>query len=68
MIIANRVEHIRYGAIRLDQKELRGIIRLDKSRVKACGEKRDKSERSENITEREKILAKREKKSVVRRS
>ena len=60
-----RFEQIRDGEIRPDQTELRGIIRLDQSGVKASGEKRGRSEQSENITEREKRRAKREKKSVV---
>ena len=37
---AIRVEHIRYLASRLEQIELRGVIRLEKSRVKASGEKK----------------------------
>ena len=41
---------------------------MEQSGVKASGEKRGRSERSENITEREKNNAKREKKIVVRRS
>ena len=41
---------------------------MDQIRVKASEKKRGRSERSKNITERDKIPAKREKKSVVRRS
>ena len=41
---------------------------MEQSRVKASGEKRGRSERSKNITQREKSLVKTEKKSVVRRS
>ena len=44
------------------------MIRLEQSGVKASGEKRGRLEKSKNITEREKIHAKREKKSLVRRS
>ena len=40
---------------------------MEQSGVKASGEKRGRSEQSEKITKREKIRAKREKKSVVRR-
>ena len=58
---AIRAEHIRHGATRLEHTELMGIIRLEQSVVKASGEKRDRSERSKNITEREKSRAKREK-------
>ena len=65
---AIRVEHIIDGEIRLQQIDLRGIIILEQIGVKASGEKRDRSEQSDNITEREKSRAKREKKSVVRRS
>ena len=36
---AIRVEQIRDGAIRLDNTDLRGMIRLDQSGVKASGEK-----------------------------
>ena len=36
---AIRVEHIRDGAIRSDQKELRKMITLEQSRVKASGGK-----------------------------
>ena len=60
------VDHIRYGASRLEHTKLRRMIRLEKSRVKASGEKRDILERSENITQRENSRSKREKKSVVR--
>ena len=42
------------------------MIILEQSGVKASGEKRGRSEQSENITEREKSRAKRENKSVVR--
>ena len=38
MIRAIRVEHIRDGASRSEQTELRGMIRLDQSGVKARGE------------------------------
>ena len=62
------VEKIRYGEIRLEQTELRGIIRLEQSGVKASGEKRGISEQSENITQRENSCAKTENKSVVIRS
>ena len=34
-----RVEHMRDGEIRLEQTELRGMIRLEQSGVKASGEK-----------------------------
>ena len=64
---AIRVEQIRDGESRLEQKELRGMIRLDQRGVKVSGEKRGRSEQSKNITEREKSHAKIEKKSVVRR-
>ena len=43
------VDHIRYGASRSEQTELRGMLRLEQSRVKASGEKHGRSERSENI-------------------
>ena len=36
---AIRVENIRYVATRSDQTDMRGIIRLDQSRVKASEEK-----------------------------
>ena len=49
---AIRVEQIRYGERRLEQTELRRMIRLEQSRVKASDEKRGRSEWSENITER----------------
>ena len=52
----------------MEQTELRGMIRLYQSGVKASGEKRGISEQIDNIVEREKIRAKRENKSVVRRS
>ena len=61
------VEHIRDGSRISDQTELRGMIRLEQIGVKASGEKCGGSERSENITEREKSRSKREKKIVVRR-
>ena len=60
------IEQIIDGERRSDQAELRGMIRLDQSGVKASGEKRGRSEQSENITEREKRRAKRENKSLVR--
>ena len=63
-----RVEQIRDGESILDQTELIRMIRLDQSGVKASGEKRGRSEQSNNVTEREKSRAKREKKSVARRS
>ena len=47
---------------------MREMIRLYQSGVKASVEKRSRSERSKNITEREKIHAKREQKSVVIKS
>ena len=53
-----RVEHIRDGASRLEQIELREITRLDLSGVKASGEKRGRSERIKNTTQKEKIRAK----------
>ena len=53
-----RVEHIRDGYIRSEQTELRGMIRLEQSGVKASGEKRGRLEKSKNITERENIRAK----------
>ena len=56
-----RVEQIRYGSSRSGQIDLRGMIRLENSRVKASGEKRVRSERSENITDREKSRAKKRK-------
>ena len=65
---AIRVEQIRDGASRSEHTELRGIIRLEQSGVKASGEKRGRSERSENIAEIDKSHAKRENKIVVRRS
>ena len=58
------VEHIRYGTGRLDQTELRGIIRLEQSGVKESGEKRGRSERSKNITERERRAVPKEKMKV----
>ena len=60
------VEHIRYGASRSKQTQLRGMIRLEQSGVKSSGDKCDRSERSENIRDRQKSRAKREKKTVVR--
>ena len=62
------LEHIRDVSSISQQTELRVIIRLKQSGVKASGEKRGRSERSEKITEIEKIRVKRENKSVVRRS
>ena len=44
------------------------MIRLDHCKVKASGEKRGRSEQRKDITEKEQSLAKREKKSIVRRS
>ena len=63
---AIRVDQIRDGEIRLEQTDLRGTIRFEQSRVKKRGEKRGRSDQSENITQREKSRAKREKKNVVR--
>ena len=37
----------------MEQTELKGMIRLEQIGVKASGEKRGRSERSENITKRE---------------
>ena len=68
MIGAIRFEQIRDGASRSEHTELRGMIRLEESEEKESGEKRGRSERSKNITEREKSRAKREDKIVVRRS
>ena len=68
MIRAITVEQIRDGESRSDQTDLRGMIILDQSGVKESGEKRSRSEQSENITERERSRAKRENKSVVIRS
>ena len=62
------VDHIRDRASRSEQTELKVMIRLEQSGVKTRGEKRGRSDQSENITEREKSRSKREKKSVVRRS
>ena len=62
------VDHIRYGSSRSEQTKLRRIIRLEKRGVKANGEKRDRLERSENITEKENSRSKRETKIVVIRS
>ena len=53
-------EKNRDGEIRLEQADLRGIIRLEHIRVNASGEKRCRFERRKNITEREKSGAKRE--------
>ena len=50
---AIRVENIRDGASRLEQIELRRMIRLEQIVVKASREKRGRSERRKNITERE---------------
>ena len=44
------------------------MTRLEQSGVKSSGGKSGRLEQSKNITEREKIHAKREKKSLVRRS
>ena len=52
MIRAIIVEQIRDGESRSEQTELRGMIRLEQSRVKASGKKRGRSEQSKNITER----------------
>ena len=60
------VEKIRDEETRSEQTELREIIRLEQSEVKASGEKRDKYDQRENITEREKSHAKRENKNVAR--
>ena len=54
MIREIRVEHIRYGSNRLYQTELRGMIRLEQSRVKASGENtRQIGAEQENHRERE---------------
>ena len=58
MIRAIRVEQIRVGANKLEQTELRGIIRLEQSRGKESREKCGRSEQSEKIPEREKSRAK----------
>ena len=63
-----RVYQIRDGARRSEQTELRGMVRLEQSGVKASGEKCGRAEWSKNITEREKRCTKRENKSLVRRS
>ena len=68
MSAAIRVEHIRYGSSRLDQKNLRGIIGLENSGVKVSGEKYGRSEQIKNIKKREKRRAKRKKKILVIRS
>ena len=68
MSIAIRVEKIRDEASRSEQIDLRGMIRLEQSGEKANGEKCSRSERSKNITEKEKSHAKRQKKSVAIRS
>ena len=60
------VQQIIDREIRLEQTDLRGMIRLEHRGVKESGEKRGRLERSENIMEREKIHAKRKNKSVVR--
>ena len=62
------VENIRDGENRLEKTDLRVMIRLEQSGVKVSGGKCSRLERSENITEIEKRLVKREKKSEVRRS
>ena len=51
----------------MEQTELRGMIKLEQSGVKASREKRGRLELSKNITEREKSRTTREKISVVRR-
>ena len=61
-----RVENIIDGESRSEQTELRVMIILDQSVVKASGEKRGRLEQSKKITEREKSRAKRENKIVVR--
>ena len=60
------VEKIRDEETRSEQTELREIIRLEQSEVKASGEKRGKYDQRENTTQREKSHAKRENKSVAR--
>ena len=51
---AIRVEHIRYGSIRSEKTDLRGMIRLEQSGVKASGEKtRQIGAEQEHHTERE---------------
>ena len=68
MIGEIRVENIIDGESRSEHTKLRRITILDQSRVKASGEKRGRLEQSKNITEREKIRSKIEKKSLVKRS
>ena len=66
---AIRVEHIRDGSSRSEQTELRGVIRLEQSGVKASGEKMRKiGAEQENNGEIENSGVKRENQSVVRRS
>ena len=48
--------------------DLKGMIILEQSGVKASGEKCVRSEWNKNITEREKSRAKRENKSILRGS
>ena len=55
-----------YEASISEKTELRLMIILEQSGVKARGEKRGISERRENIMEREKSRAKRETRRVVR--
>ena len=45
------VQQIRYGQNRSEQVEMRGMIRLNQSKVKASGEKCGRSDQSNNITE-----------------
>ena len=59
------VEHIRDGSRISEQKNLKGMILLEQSGVKASGENFGRSAWSKDITEREKSRYKREKKSVV---
>ena len=58
------VEHIRDGAIRSEQIYIRGMIRLEQNGVKASGEKRGRSERIKNITERKRISVPKEKRKA----
>ena len=60
-------EKIRDGEIISEQTDLRGMIRLEQSGLKASGEKRDRLEQSYNITDREKRRDKIKNKIIVRR-
>ena len=60
---AIRVEHIRYGASRSEQKELGGMIILEMSGVKASGEKTWQiGAEQENNGEREELCQNRKEK------